>query len=94
MIRSFRSRALQRYWQKSDASKLRPDWVRRIRLVLSALDQAPSPEALDLPGLGFHALKGDMSGRYAVTVSRNWRLTFGFEGEDATDVDLEDYHGG
>ncbi len=74
--------------------KLRPDWVKRIRLVLSALDQATTPEALDLPGLGFHALRGEMTGRYAVTVSRNWRLTFGFEGEDAVDVDLEDYHGG
>jgi hypothetical protein len=28
-----------------------------------------------------------------MTVSRNWRLTFGWEGEDAVDVDLEDYHG-
>jgi plasmid maintenance system killer protein len=24
---------------------------------------------------------------------RNWRLTFAFEGIDATEVDLEDYHG-
>src|SRR5204862_4956571 len=30
---------------------------------------------------------------YATTVSRNWRMTFGWDGEDAVDVDLEDYHG-
>jgi proteic killer suppression protein len=23
----------------------------------------------------------------------NWRLTFGWDGEDAIEVDLEDYHG-
>jgi len=28
----------------------------------------------------------------SVTVSGNWRVTFRFEGEDAFDVDLEDYH--
>jgi len=28
-----------------------------------------------------------------MTVSRNWRLTFGWDGEDAIELDLEDYHG-
>lgn len=42
---------------------------------------------------GFHPLTGDLAGRYAITVSRNWRLTFTFEGPDAAEVDLEDYHG-
>jgi plasmid maintenance system killer protein len=40
---------------------------------------------------GFHALTGNMRGRYAVSVSRNWRITFAWS--DAIDVDLEDYHG-
>lgn len=48
---------------------------------------------MDLPGLGFHALTGDLAGRFAVSVSRNWRITFAWDGDDATDVDLEDYHG-
>jgi len=34
-----------------------------------------------------------MAGRFSVVVSRNWRITFSFEGEHAVDVDLEDYHG-
>jgi len=34
-----------------------------------------------------------MAGRYAVSVSRNWRITFAWIGEDAIDVDMEDYHG-
>ncbi len=40
-----------------------------------------------------HALSGDQAGRYAIVVSRNRRITFRFDGEDAADVDLEDYHG-
>jgi proteic killer suppression protein len=48
---------------------------------------------MDLPGFGFHALSGNLAGRYAVWISRNWRITFAWSGEDATNVDLEDYHG-
>jgi proteic killer suppression protein len=31
-------------------------------------------------------------GRYAVWVDENYRVTFRFEGQDATEVDYEDYH--
>lgn len=47
---------------------------------------------MDVVTFGFHALRGDMAGRCAITVFRNWRLTFGFDGDDAGEVDLEDYH--
>jgi proteic killer suppression protein len=92
MIRSFRSRALKRYWTRSDASGLRPDWVRRLGRQLDLLDAATRPDDMNAIGYGFHALTGNKAGRYAVTVSRNWRLTFAFEGDDAVEVDLEDYH--
>lgn len=45
------------------------------------------------PGSGFHPLTGDKAGRYALTVSRNWRLTFARDCTDATDLDLENLHG-
>lgn len=74
-------------------SGLRPDWVRRIERQLALLDEADRPEDMDVVTFGFHPLTGDRLGRFSVTVSRNWRLTFGFEGSDAVEVDLEDYHG-
>ena len=73
--------------------RLAADWVRKIDRQIELLDQATRPEDMDIVTYGFHALSGDLSGRYAVTVSRNWCLTFAFEGQDAADVDLEDYHG-
>ena len=93
MVVSFRSRVLQRYWTRGEEKGLRPDWRKRARLVLSRLDVSRGPTEMNLPGFGFHALKGDQSGRFAVTVSRNWRITFTFDGEDAVEIDLEDYHG-
>jgi proteic killer suppression protein len=47
---------------------------------------------MDLPGLRRHPLKGKLKGFYAVQVSGNWRIVFRFDGEDAADVDLIDYH--
>lgn len=47
---------------------------------------------MNLPGYRFHPLKGEERGRFAVDVSGNWRITFGWQDFDAIDVELEDYH--
>ena len=91
MIRGYRSKALRLFGEKGDASKLPVQNVDRVRLLLAVLDAARSPEAMNLPGFGFHSLRGKPM-RYAVSVNGNYRVTFGFIGEDATDVDVEDYH--
>ena len=93
MIKSFRSKALKRFWTKSDASGLRPEWAKKIERQLDLLDQAARPEDMDVVTFGFHPLTGDQAGRFAIIVSRNWRLTFAFDEADAVHVDLEDYHG-
>ncbi|MGI8740194.1 MAG: type II toxin-antitoxin system RelE/ParE family toxin [Gammaproteobacteria bacterium] len=36
--------------------------------------------------------KGNRKGACAVSITGNWRITFRFEGEDAIEIDLEDYH--
>lgn len=92
MIRSYRSKALQRFVEQGDASKLSVPNVRRLERILTALDHACEPQEMNGPGLRFHGLKGQDKGRYAVDASGNWRITFGWDGEDAIEVDLEDYH--
>ena len=92
MIRTFRHKGLERFFRKSDARGIPADRVKRIQRMLDRLDVAERPGDMDLPGWRFHPLKGAMKGRYACSVSRNDRLTFAFDGKDAVDVDLEDYH--
>ena len=60
--------------------------------MLSRLDDASSATDMDAPGWKLHALKGDLKGYRAVWVDGNWRLTFRFEGVDASHVDYLDYH--
>jgi proteic killer suppression protein len=47
---------------------------------------------VDAPGFRLHPLKGELRGFWAVEVSANWRIIFRFDGGDALDVDLLDYH--
>jgi proteic killer suppression protein len=92
MIRSFRHKGLERFFRRGDYRGIPAQSGTRIERILDRLDAAMRPDDMNLPGYRFHRLKGDRSGTYAVTVTGNWRITFAFEGEDATGVDLEDYH--
>jgi proteic killer suppression protein len=47
---------------------------------------------MNAPVWKLHPLAGAFKDRWAVSVSGSWRLTFGFEGEDAVLVDYQDYH--
>ena len=89
---NFKHKGLLRFFSKSDYRGIPAQYAARIERLLDRLDAASKPEDMDLPGYRFHPLKGDRKGVYAVSVSGNWRLTFRFAGEDATDIDLEDYH--
>ena len=40
----------------------------------------------------FHPLTGNRAGRYSVRLTANVRITFGWDGDGAVDVDIEDYH--
>jgi toxin HigB-1 len=91
VIRSFRDKALERFFATGDGRRLSVQNTRRIANILRALDDASRPEDMNLPGFRFHALVGRDRRRYAVSASGNWRITFGWLEGDAIDVDLEDY---
>ena len=92
MITSFRHKGLERFFRKGDARGIQAQHVGRIARILDLLDAASKPDQLDVPGMFLHPLKGERKGEWAMTVSGNWRITFRFEGEDVTVVNLEDYH--
>jgi toxin HigB-1 len=91
VIRSIRSKSLRKFAEEGDASKLPVRNADRVRRLLVALDAAATPEDMNLPGFRFHGLQGKPK-RYAVDASGNYRMTFGWDGPDAIDVDIEDYH--
>ena len=92
MIRSFKHRGLERYFERGTKSGIPTDLAPRIRLILGRLHVSINPQDMNLPGLVLHELKGKRKGTWSVRVSGNWRITYQFKGEDAVNVDLEDYH--
>ena len=92
MIRTFKHRGLKRLFERGDSSGIRGDLLEDVEDILARLDQATTPQAMNLPGYPLHPLKGDLRGFWSVTVRANWRIVFRFDGEDAYDVELVDYH--
>ena len=92
MIKSFRHKGLKRLFETSERRGVAPQLAARLRRQLDVLNRATTTADVNLPGYRLHQLKGDRAGTWSITVSGNWRITFRFEGQDAFDVDLEDYH--
>lgn len=92
MIRSFKSRALKRLFERGDGSRIRADHRDVVRDILARLNASSAPDDMDLPGFRLHRLEGQYAGFWAVTVRANWRVIFRFEGSHAVDVDYLDYH--
>ena len=92
MITSFIHKGLERFYKTGKSSGIQAKHAKRLRLILTNLDQAESPQDMDLPGLRLYELKGSRENIWSVTVSGNWRVTFRFIGRDAEIVNYEDYH--
>lgn len=92
MIESFRHKGLRKLFEQGDVSGVQGSYVKRLRLQLAALDTARSIEDMDIPGFRLHPLKGQMRGRWSVTVNGNWRMTFEFRDGNAYVLDYKDYH--
>lgn len=92
MIESIRHKGLKLFWEKGDPSKLPAAYIHKIKLILTLLHNATIIENVNFPGSGLHALKGELTGFWAVKVSGNYRIIFRFADENMLDIDYVDYH--
>ncbi len=92
MIKKIRHKGLKRYFKEGEVRALPAQHISKIRMVLAMLDSVSDISFINIPGGRLHHLSGDRKGYWSLSVSRNWRITFQFDGEDITDVNFEDYH--
>jgi toxin HigB-1 len=97
LIRSVRHSGLRRFMRDDDASGLPANFVDKIRNILSFLQDMTSADDLKrMPMWKAHPLTGDRKGTWALSVTRNWRITFrivqGPGGPEIADLDYIDYH--
>jgi proteic killer suppression protein len=93
-VEGIRHKALRRFFVEGDAKGLDGSSVEWLRRMLAFIVSADDIGELSVPpNYGLHPLTGDRVGRWAMTVTKNWRLTFLLvDRRTIADVDLEDYH--
>ncbi len=94
-IRNVMHRGLRRFMERNDASGLSPPVVEKVRNIVTFLQEMEEAQELrDVPGWKVHQLTGDRKGTWSLTVTRNWRITFGIDRgkKEVFDLDYEDYH--
>ena len=93
-IESINHKALRRFVETGKPKGLPGDLVDRLfRMINFIIDADTLDELSTPPNYGLHPLTGDRAGTWAMTVTRNWRLTFSLNEQGAVaDLDLEDYH--
>lgn len=92
MIKSFRHNGLRKLFETGSVAGVQAAHAKLLRLQLAALDTAGVVEDMDIPGFRLHPLKGEMKGRWSISVNGNWRITFEFFDGNAYVLDYEDYH--
>ena len=92
MIQSFRHKGIEQFFRTGSKAGIQPEHAAKLNKQLFALNRAKSAAYMNASGWKLHALKGNLTGHWAIWVSGNWRLTFTFEDENAILVDYQDYH--
>ena len=93
MIRGFGCPETQRLFNDEPSRRL-PTQIQRVaRRKLLLLHQARRLDDLRAPpGNRLEALKGNWAGHHSIRINEQWRVCFRWQGEDAFDVKIVDYH--
>jgi proteic killer suppression protein len=92
-IRNVVHKGLRRFIEHDDFAGVPPAAAEKLRRMLSFLQDMEREEELRaIPSWRAHILTGDRRGTWSLSVTKNWRITFGIDGTEITDLDYKDYH--
>lgn len=93
MIVSFACRQTEKLWLRHRDHGLPPQFERVALRKLTQLHRSRVLRDLRIPpGNRLEALKGDRAGQYSIRINDQWRICFIWQGENASDVEIVDYH--
>lgn len=96
MIQSFGDRLAEDLFYDRTSKEVRqfPPELRRAarRKLLYVHDAAELVDLRVPPGNRLEALKGKLAGFYSIRINDQWRIAFRWEGGNAKDVQVIDYH--
>ena len=94
MIASFGDKATESLFHEGTAKGALPNQITNVALrKLDTLNAATQLSDLRSPlGNRLEALKGDYTGYHSIRINEQWRVVFRWEGADAHEVRIIDYH--
>lgn len=92
MIESFKHKGLKKFFETGSTVAINPQHSRRLKIILQLLNAAVVPEDMNMPGMRFHKLMGNLHCFYSVAVSANSRVIFQFNEGMVQHIDYVDYH--
>jgi proteic killer suppression protein len=91
VIESFRHKGLEELYSRGKTRRIGSELIGKCARILQLPELAEKPEDLNIAGFRFHGLHGNPK-RWSLRVTGNYRITFGWSGSKAQEVDFEDYH--
>ena len=93
MIKNFRDDETQKIYQRERSRKL-PSDIQQVALrKLRMINNSVSINDLRVPPANrLEKLSGNRAGQWSIRINDQWRVCFRWEGSDALDVEITDYH--
>jgi proteic killer suppression protein len=93
MISSFKDRETEKVYSRQISRKLpkgiQAAALRKLRMLNNSRGIQDVRES---PGNRLKKLKGDRAGQYSIRINDQWRICFRWDGADAWEVEITDYH--
>ncbi|HSU24695.1 MAG TPA: type II toxin-antitoxin system RelE/ParE family toxin [Pyrinomonadaceae bacterium] len=93
MIRSFADKETKKLFDRQSSRRIPADVARAARRKLEILNAAENLSDLRVPPSNrLEKLKGDRKGQNSIRINDQWRICFRWNGNDAFEVEIVDYH--
>ena len=93
MIVSIAEKETMKIWNCQRSSKLPQDIQNRALNKLAMIHRSQDINDLRVPPSNhLEGLGGDRKGQFSIRINQQWRICFRWEGCDAHDVEITDYH--
>ena len=93
MIKTFKDEPTQKIYHRQPSRKLPPDIQQVALRKLRMINNATSLNDLRVPPANrLEKLSGDRAGQWSIRINDRWRVCFRWNGVDALNVEVVDYH--
>jgi len=93
VIKTFKDDETKKIYQRQRSRKLPADIQQVALRKLRMINNAISINDLRVPPANrLEKLSGNRAGQWSIRINDQWRVCFWWEGSDASDVEITDYH--